>query len=230
MRISELADRTAVPASTLRFYESAGLLPADRTANGYRSYGPDALERLEFIGAAKGLGLSLEDIGELLPIWQDGPCARVKAELRPRLRARLDQAEGRLAELRSFIATLYTALERLDGQPDRDERCDAECCFPAVESAEWQSAPIACTLGDGDRTERAERWQVALDGGTRTEIPDGLRVTVPADRAGMIAELAVAEQQCCAFFDFRLHLDGPAVQLEIRTPGAGVAMLAELFA
>lgn len=230
MRISELADRAAVPASTLRFYESAGLLPADRTANGYRSYGPDALERLEFIGAAKGLGLSLEDIGELLPIWQDGPCTQVKAELRPRLRDRLDRAEGRLAELRAFVATLYSALDRLDGQPDRDERCDVECCFPGTESARWKSTPIACALDDDDRTERAERWRVALDGGTRTEIPDGLRVTVPADRAGMIAELAVAEQHCCAFLDFRLHPDGPGVQLEIRASGEGVGVVAELFA
>jgi DNA-binding transcriptional MerR regulator len=35
-RISELADRSGTPASTLRFYEGAGLLPASRTSSGYR--------------------------------------------------------------------------------------------------------------------------------------------------------------------------------------------------
>jgi hypothetical protein len=52
MRISQLADATGVPATTLRFYESAGLLPAERTAAGYRLYHQDAIERLAFIGAA----------------------------------------------------------------------------------------------------------------------------------------------------------------------------------
>lgn len=57
MRISQLAERSGVPATTLRFYEGAGLLPADRTPAGYRSYDEDAVERLAFIGAAKRLGL-----------------------------------------------------------------------------------------------------------------------------------------------------------------------------
>ncbi|WP_256256151.1 MerR family DNA-binding transcriptional regulator [Streptomyces sp. MUSC 14] len=39
LRISQLAARSGVPATTLRFYEGAGLLPADRTPSGYRVYG-----------------------------------------------------------------------------------------------------------------------------------------------------------------------------------------------
>lgn len=54
--ISQLAERAGVPATTLRFYESAGLLPAGRTPGGYRVYGEDAVERLAFITAAKRLG------------------------------------------------------------------------------------------------------------------------------------------------------------------------------
>ncbi len=65
-RISELARRTGVPASTLRFYEQAGLLPAERTGSGYRMYGEDAVARLELIASAKQLGLPLEEIRELL--------------------------------------------------------------------------------------------------------------------------------------------------------------------
>ncbi|MFJ8923786.1 MerR family transcriptional regulator [Streptomyces sp. NPDC102415] len=83
MRISQLAERSGVPATTLRFYEGAGLLPADRTPAGYRVYGEDAVERLAFIGAAKHLGLSLEEIGELLGVWEAGACRDVKADLRP---------------------------------------------------------------------------------------------------------------------------------------------------
>ncbi|WP_228787999.1 MerR family transcriptional regulator [Nocardia terpenica] len=248
MRISELAERSGVPATTLRFYETAGLLPADRTPTGYRAYGPDAIERLAFIGAAKNLGLSLDEIGELLPVWQDGPCTQVKADLRPRIRARLDQAEARLTELRAFITSLHIALQRLDQLPDRTDRCDPDCGFlaptdttratelplsPTRANAEnterWRNAPVACSLTGDAMTDRIERWRDALDGAVRTTIPDGVRLVVPVDRAGVLAELAAAEQHCCPFFDFRLHLDGPALRLEVRAPADGTDLLAEVF-
>jgi DNA-binding transcriptional MerR regulator len=54
MRISQLAERSGVPATTLRFYESAGLLPADRSPAGYRLYGEDAVERLALRGSEAG--------------------------------------------------------------------------------------------------------------------------------------------------------------------------------
>ncbi|MFD4743412.1 MerR family transcriptional regulator [Streptomyces virginiae] len=53
LRISQLAERSGVPASTPRFYETAGLLPVERTPSGYRRYGPDAVERLGSISSAK---------------------------------------------------------------------------------------------------------------------------------------------------------------------------------
>ncbi|WP_373305270.1 MerR family transcriptional regulator [Streptomyces roseolus] len=64
MRISQLAGRSGVPATaiTLRFYESAGLSPADRSPAGHRLYGEGAVERLAFVGAAKHLGLPLEEV------------------------------------------------------------------------------------------------------------------------------------------------------------------------
>lgn len=54
-------------------------------------------------------------------------------------------------------------------------------------------------------------------------------MTLPAERIARIAELAVAEQQCCPFFDFRLHLDGPDLHLEVRAPAEAADLLAELF-
>jgi DNA-binding transcriptional MerR regulator len=46
MRISQLAERSGVPATTLRFYENAGLISAERTPSGYRSFGDEAMHRL----------------------------------------------------------------------------------------------------------------------------------------------------------------------------------------
>ncbi|OMI32969.1 MerR family transcriptional regulator, partial [Streptomyces sparsogenes DSM 40356] len=60
-------------------------------------------------------------------------------------------------------------------------------------------------------------------------IPDGLKLTLPADRAAALAELAAAEQRCCPFFDFRVHLHGPRLSLEVRAPADGADLLAELF-
>ncbi|MFF0740592.1 MerR family transcriptional regulator [Streptomyces sp. NPDC004111] len=253
MRISQLAERSGVPATTLRFYEGAGLLPADRTPAGYRLYGEDAVERLAFIGAAKHLGLPLEEIGDLLGVWEAGACRDVKADLRPRLAARLTEAEARAAELAAFTASLHTALDHLDALPDRASPCDPECGFlapptpaaavprpvdvvlaPSRQAAEaeadsWRTAPVACSLAGDGLHERTAQWRVAVDGAVRITVPDGLRLTLPVDRTARVAELAAAEQQCCPFFDFRLHLDGPRLHLEVRAPADGAELLADLF-
>jgi DNA-binding transcriptional MerR regulator len=252
MWISQLAERCGVPATTLRFYEGAGLLPAGRTASGYRVYGQDAVERLAFIGAAKHLGLPLDEIGELLAVWEAGACADVKADLRPRIVARLDEAEQRVSELGAFTASLHHALEHLDALPDRAGRCDPECDFLAspppsgasravdvvplpsrraatAETERWRTAPVACSLTGDGLSQRTAQWREAVDGAVRAEIPGGLRLTLPADRTATVAALAAAEQQCCPFFDFRLHLDGQVLHLQVRAPADGASLLAELF-
>ncbi|MFB9834755.1 MerR family transcriptional regulator [Actinoallomurus acaciae] len=232
MRISQLAARTGVPATTLRFYETTGLLPADRTPTGYRVYGPDAIERLSFIGAAKHLGLPLEEIAELLPIWDSGPCADVKADLRPRVAARLEETERRIAESTAFAASLRRALDRLDALPDRAGRCDPRCGLLDPSSSDMgrrRTAPVACSLTGQDVTDRAAHWQRLLDGAGREPIDEGLRLTLPAEHAGELAALAVEEQRCCPFFDFRLRLNGPVLHLEVRAPGDGATLLTDLF-
>lgn len=272
MRISQLAERTGVPATTLRFYEGAGLLPAGRTPAGYRVYGEDAVDRLAFIGAAKHLGLPLDEIGELLGVWEAGACADVKADLWPRIAARLSESEQRLVELTAFTASLHAALEHLDALPDRAGRCGPECGFlgpaqplagpggvevtlsPSPQAAEregemaeregvaewegeiaeqegerWRSAPVACSLSGEGIAERTARWHQAIDGAHRTEIRDGLRLTLPAERVAEVAALAAAEERCCPFFDFRFHLDAQDLHLEVRTPAGGAGLLADLF-
>ncbi|MFD6497146.1 MerR family transcriptional regulator [Streptomyces sp. NPDC060188] len=261
MRISQLSERAGVPATTPRFYETAGLLPDARSASGYRLYGEDAVERLTFIGAAKHLGLPLEEIAELLSVWESGACREVKADLVPRIASRLAAAESRAAELAAFTTTLRTALKHLDALPDRSQRCDPLCGFlkpaqaepgrnpasragqgrvdmeltrsryAAQERAErWQTAPVACSLTGEQTAERISAWHQVVSGASREEIADGLRLTLPVVRAAAVADLAAAEHGCCAFFDFRLHLDGPDLRLEVRAPAEGAGLLAELFA
>jgi MerR family transcriptional regulator, copper efflux regulator len=250
MRISQLAERTGVPTTTLRFYESEGLLAAERTPAGYRIYRQDAVERLAFIGAAKHLGLPLQEIAALLDVWRSGACSQVKADVRPRIAARLCEAEARGAELAAFTASLRAALRHLDALPDRAGRCDPQCGFltspsgsaPSAEMVlsppptrpseahRWRTAPLACTL-DGDQLrERAEQWREVTAGASHTAIDDGLRLTLSAERTVALAELAAAEQRCCPFFDFRLHLDGTLVHLEAPAPADAAELLARLLA
>lgn len=244
MRISQLAERSGVPATTLRFYEGAGLLPAGRTPAGYRVYGEDAVERLRFIGAAKHLGLPLEEIAELLAVRERGACAQVKADLRPRIAGRLDAARRRAADLAALTAALLGALEHLDALPDRAGSCGPDCGFPGPGPAAgertvdvalspgpegWRTAPVACSLTGDAMAGRAAAWREVLDGAARAAIRDGLRLTVPVDRTARVAALAADEQGCCPFFDFRLHLDGGALHLDVRAPAAGADLLAALF-
>lgn len=53
------------------------------------------MERLAFTGAAKDLGLRLEEVSVLLPVWESGACADVKAGLRPRIAEHASEARAR---------------------------------------------------------------------------------------------------------------------------------------
>ena len=60
MKIGEAAERSGVPAKTIRFWEDQHLLPAPaRTSAGYRDYHAAVLERLAFIRHAQAAGLTL---------------------------------------------------------------------------------------------------------------------------------------------------------------------------
>jgi MerR family transcriptional regulator, copper efflux regulator len=220
MRISELSRRSGLPASTLRYYEDLGLLPAERDQSGYRVYDEHAEHRLDFINAAKRLELSLPAIGDLLEVWEADACRSVKEGLRPVLQARIDATDHGIAALRDVRARLEAARVRLEMLPDRDEPCDAECAFllegSAPESVE--QSPIACTLESGDYQSRIADWERLVEGCHRETVDGGVQVIAPSDRAGELAALIVAEQTCCAFLDFRMTFDRSTVVLVITAP------------
>ncbi|HMN14205.1 MAG: heavy metal-responsive transcriptional regulator [Anaerolineaceae bacterium] len=80
LRISELSEQTDVPSKTIRYYEEIGLLPKPpRTANGYRVYSQDDVDRLQFIRRARALDFALDEIAEILAFRErnEPPCAHV---------------------------------------------------------------------------------------------------------------------------------------------------------
>ncbi len=93
--IGELARRSGVATSALRFYEEQGLIVSERSAGGHRQYARAELRRVAFIGAAQKLGLTLEQIRAALATLPEGrtPTAadwtRLSREWRPLLDARI---------------------------------------------------------------------------------------------------------------------------------------------
>lgn len=122
MRISEVAERTGVPTSTLRYYERLGILTAHRSPNGYRNFDVGHLERLDFIASAKRLGLELPEIRRLLDLADTGTCTGVKAKLQPLLAEQIAAVEQQLRVLVDLQAQLHEARAHVDACPDSDER------------------------------------------------------------------------------------------------------------
>ncbi|MGH9279107.1 MAG: MerR family DNA-binding protein [Acidimicrobiales bacterium] len=108
MRIGELAEHLGVTTKSIRFYESIGLMPEPaRTASGYRDYAPADAERLTFIKTAQRLGLSLDEIREIIAFRDRGepPCAYVAGVLRDQV-ADLDRRIREMRRLRDELEVL----------------------------------------------------------------------------------------------------------------------------
>lgn len=114
LTIGNLAERCQVTRDTVRFYERKRLLPAPRrTSAGYRVYSEDDASRVRFIRRAQTMGLTLEDVGELLraqTLTTPEQCKRVAT----RLRARIQALDEKLAELRDFRGELERNLRRCE--------------------------------------------------------------------------------------------------------------------
>jgi len=99
LRIGELAKRSGVSDSTIRYYEREKLLrPDGRTAANYRTYQPSALGRLRFIRAAQASGLSIQDIRALLQV-QDGVTSACP-EVQEIVDSRLEEITLQMSRLR----------------------------------------------------------------------------------------------------------------------------------
>jgi DNA-binding transcriptional MerR regulator len=108
MKIGELAGELRLNPKTIRYYERIGLLPdPERTSAGYRLYEEDDRARLEFILKAKRMGLTLEEVREVLSLRNDGrrPCRHVLQMVDEKLAA-IEEQLRTLADLRRELFSL----------------------------------------------------------------------------------------------------------------------------
>lgn len=119
MIIGDVAQRSGVPAKTIRYYESIGLIrSAGRAANGYRVYSGEDVETLRFIQRARSLGFAVKDVANLLALWQDR--ARASAEVKAVALGHIRDVDAKIAELEAIRRTLLDLVERCHGdhRPD----------------------------------------------------------------------------------------------------------------
>lgn len=108
LRIGELATQAGLNPKTIRYYEEIGLLPEPRrTDSSYRMYAASDIDRLRFIGKAKGIGLSLDEIREIFALRHHGerPCRHVLALVDQKLDA-VDQQLRALADFREDLVAV----------------------------------------------------------------------------------------------------------------------------
>ncbi len=243
MRIAEVAERSGVPATTLRYYEEIGLLaPAGRSGNGYRQYAERDLERLAFITAAKQLDLSLDELLELVEAW-DEDCDQVQHRMIAMLTRRLGQTHARVIDLVALTSHLQAAADRLGSTPTTEGACSADCACMAshadgssvpttCDAAGSGSVPVACTLDSELAHDRIADWQKLIARATgRQVIGDGVVLSFDHDVAltSEIAELAAKEFECCSFFRFKVTIDESGVHLEIGAPTEARDSITSIF-
>ncbi|HYL65102.1 MAG TPA: MerR family transcriptional regulator [Candidatus Methylomirabilis sp.] len=134
--ISALAKQSGVPSKTLRFWESAGLLPkAARTHTGYRVFDSNTLSYIAFIRKSKSIGLTLAEIQEILRLARSGrcPCPEVVHWTQARMKAIDDQIRS--------LSALLRRLKRIERQWTKRHGSRGKCgevCYLIKDLPEFQ--------------------------------------------------------------------------------------------
>lgn len=140
MKIGELAKRTGLAPSRIRFYERIGLLKTvARQANGYRSYTDNAVWTLQLIAAGQRAGFSLDELRALLPSdlasWEHGT-------LLDTLRRKVQDIGALQAQLAQNKAHLVELMAQIEAKPqDMDCAANARRVLSDMRWAEVGSAP-----------------------------------------------------------------------------------------
>ncbi|MFJ4384743.1 MerR family transcriptional regulator [Pseudomonas sp. NPDC089408] len=115
MKIGELAQRTGLSASRIRFYEASGLIAARRLGNGYRDYPEHVVRALEIITCGQQAGFSLEEMRNLTDAAgaAKGGHGLLLASLKRKV-AEIEAMQQRLAQNR---AQLLAVIAGIEGKP-----------------------------------------------------------------------------------------------------------------
>jgi len=105
--IGQVEAQSRVPIKTIRYYEQLGLIQASRrTEGGFRLFSQDVLHRLSFIKRSQNLGFSLQEIGQILQIHDQGelPCGTVKQKIQ----SKVQEIDGKIEQLQLLKTELLS--------------------------------------------------------------------------------------------------------------------------
>ncbi|GHO70034.1 hypothetical protein KSC_089260 [Ktedonobacter sp. SOSP1-52] len=116
MRIGDLTERAGVTPRTVRYYESIGLLPpGEREGHGQHYYTEETLARLRKIDQLKKLGLSLEEIRDVIDLYFTDPSGvQPKQKVLAILRQHLAEVDQKVGALQQFRADLLVHIARFE--------------------------------------------------------------------------------------------------------------------
>ncbi|NHC42132.1 MerR family transcriptional regulator [Bacillus sp. MM2020_1] len=116
MRIGELARRAGVTQRAVRHYESIGLMPpGEREGTGQHYYTEESLERLRKIDQLKKLGLSLDEMREVVQLYFIDPSGvQSKRKALAILRQHLAETDQKLSELEQFRGEIQSLIEHFE--------------------------------------------------------------------------------------------------------------------
>ncbi|MEM7725460.1 MAG: heavy metal-responsive transcriptional regulator [Cyanobacteria bacterium P01_A01_bin.45] len=118
--IGEVKTKSGVPIKTIRYYESLGLIKStSRTNGGFRLFSEGIFTRLSFIKRAQSLGLSLQEIGDILQIYDNGnsACDNIQHKLEDKIDT-IDRQIEDLLKLREELQQLLSKWQSLSKKPE----------------------------------------------------------------------------------------------------------------
>lgn len=118
MNIGDVAERSGLPAKTIRYYEDIGLVTPLRDTNGYRAFREAEVHKLAFLGRARAIGFTIEDCRNLLQLYEDA--SRSSSEVKEIALLHLERIDQKVADLREMRETLSTLIDACAGdhRPD----------------------------------------------------------------------------------------------------------------
>ena len=118
MNIGDVAERSGLPAKTIRYYEDIGLVRPARGDNGYRSFAERDFHKLAFLARARSLGFTIEDCRALLALYEDH--RRASADVKQLALEHLRRVDAKIRELQGMRSTLAELVNQCHG----DDRPD----------------------------------------------------------------------------------------------------------
>ncbi len=117
LRIGQVAERSGLATSAIRYYESLDILPTPaRSDSGYRGYSNEDLELVNFVARLRALEFPLSDVREIVALRRDGkaPCRAVRSTIASETKA----IDSKIRDLQKLRSELQQLQKRAEGLPD----------------------------------------------------------------------------------------------------------------